>query len=54
MKLPTHEDWINEKLVETVMKAKGVERSAWVRVRYAFPPLSISHSDSGALLRLYP
>lgn len=23
MKLPTHEDWMNEKLVETVMKAKG-------------------------------
>ena len=23
MKLATHEDWMNEKLVETVMKAKG-------------------------------
>ena len=26
MKLPAHEDWMNEKFVETVMKAKGVER----------------------------
>jgi len=26
MKLPTHEDWMNEKFVETVMKAKGMER----------------------------
>lgn len=23
MKLPTHEDWMNEKFVETVMKVKG-------------------------------
>ena len=27
MKLPTHEEWLNEKFVETVMKAKGVERA---------------------------
>lgn len=26
MKLPTHEDWMNEKFVETVIKAKGWER----------------------------
>ena len=26
MKLPTHEDWMNEKFVETVMKAKGLDR----------------------------
>ena len=26
MQLPAHEDWMNEKFVETVMKAKGVER----------------------------
>ena len=26
MKLPTREEWMNEKFVETVMKAKGVER----------------------------
>jgi len=26
MKLPTHDDWMNEKFVETVMKAKGWDR----------------------------
>ena len=26
MKLPTHEEWMNEKFVETVMKAKGLDR----------------------------
>ena len=26
MKLPTHEDWMNEKFVEKVIKAKGWER----------------------------
>ena len=26
MKLPTHEDWMNEKFVEMVIKAKGWER----------------------------
>ena len=26
MKLPTHEEWMNEKFVETVMKAKGWDR----------------------------
>ncbi len=26
MKLPTHEDWMEEKFVKTVMKAKGLER----------------------------
>lgn len=25
MRLPTHEEWMSEKLVETVMKAKGWE-----------------------------
>jgi len=25
MKLPTHEDWMNEKFVETVMKAKDID-----------------------------
>ena len=30
MKLPTHEDWMNEKLVETVMKAKGLDRERTV------------------------
>lgn len=26
MKLPAHEDWMNEKFVETVMKAKDLDR----------------------------
>ena len=30
MKLPTHEDWMNEKLVETVMKAKNLDRERTV------------------------
>ena len=26
MKLPTHEDWMNEKFIETVMKVKDLDR----------------------------
>ena len=32
MKLPAREEWMNEKFVETVMKAKGVERDRAVAI----------------------
>ena len=39
MKLPTHEDWMNEKFVETVMKAKNLDREravAFLEEKYRY------------------
>ncbi len=39
MKLPTREEWTNEKFVETVMKAKGWEReraAAFLEEKYRY------------------